>query len=181
MLNCSVFIATSADGFIARADGSIDWLEKVNASVPAGTDLGFERFFASVDVLIMGRKTFEMAMSFSQWPYADKAVIVLSRSLSGLPAGTPGSVTLSHELPAALVQRLSAEGFSHAYVDGGLTIQSFLAKGLIDDMTITVVPVLLGQGLPLFGPLAQDVALEMIASQAFPFGFVQTHYRVAKN
>jgi dihydrofolate reductase len=134
-----------------------------------------------VDVLIMGRKTFEMAMSFSRWPYADKPVIIMSRSLSSLPAGTPSSVALSHELPVALVQRLNEAGYGHAYVDGGATIQSFLAKGLIDDMTITVVPVLLGQGIPLFGALEQDVALEMIASRAFPIGFVQTYYRVAKN
>jgi len=105
-------------------------------------------------------------------------VFVLSRTLTQLPESTPATVSLSDEPPAALVGRLHAEGFRHLYVDGGRTIQAFLSAELIDDLTITVVPVLLGAGRPLFGPLWADVQLELAGSRAYPFGFVQNRYRV---
>ena len=175
---CSVFVATSLDGFISREDGRIDWLEAANATVPAGEDCGYAAFFTTVDALVMGRSTFETALAFPEWPYGDRSVFVLSRTLTQLPESTPATVSLSDEPPTALVGRLHAEGFRHLYVDGGRTIQAFLSAGLIDDLTITVVPVLLGAGRPLFGPLWADVQLELAGSRAYPFGFVQNRYRV---
>ena len=173
---CSVFIATSLDGFIARSDGRIDWLNDANALVPPGEDCGFAEFFSSVDALVMGRNTFEQVLSFPEWPYGSKPVIVLSRSLRSLPAQVPATVTLSAEPPATLVARLSVKGLRHLYIDGGLTIQSFLMANLIGEMTITVIPVLLGSGKPLFGSLQRDVPLQLLACRAYDFGFVQSRY-----
>lgn len=175
---CSVFVATSLDGFISRSDGRIDWLNGANALVPPGEDCGFAEFFSTVDALVMGRNTFEQVLSFSEWPYSSKPVVVLSHSLRSLPGQVPATVTLSAEPPATLVERLSAEGLGHLYIDGGLTIQSFLVANLVDEMTITVIPVLLGSGKPLFGSLRSDVNLQLLASRAYDFGFVQSKYRV---
>lgn len=180
MPQCSVFIATSLDGFIARNDGAIDWLDRANATVTPGEDCGYSAFMSSVDALVMGRNTFELAVSFPEWPYGSTPLIVLSRSLSTLPPQTPPTVSLSSLHPADLASELGSKGLRHLYVDGGLTIQSFLAAGLIDDITITTIPVLLGSGKPLFGSLSTDVSLKHISTRAFDFGFVQSTYRVAK-
>jgi dihydrofolate reductase len=175
---CSVFIATSLDGYIARLDGSIDWLESANRRVPAGEDCGYGAFMRSVDALVMGRNTFELALTFDPWPYADTKVVVLSSRPVTIPDRLAPTVAASSEAPADLVARLTASGHSHLYVDGGRTIQRFLAAGLIDEMTITLIPVLLGAGRPLFGPLARDIGLTLVSSVAYDFGFVQNRYRV---
>ena len=177
---CSVFIATSLDGFISRSDGGIDWLDQANSKVPPGEDCGFARFMSSVDALVMGRNTFELTMSFEQWPYASTPLVVLSKRLNNLPPQTPSTVSLSSQSPRVLVAALRARGLQHLYVDGGLTIQSFLAARMIDEITITRIPVLLGSGRPLFGPLPADVQLEHVSTRAYEFGFVQSKYRVAK-
>lgn len=178
MTKCSVFIATSLDGFISRTDGSIDWLNKANAIVSEGEDCGYAQFMSSVDALIMGRNTFEQVLTFGEWAYKSTPVIVLSRRLNALPSNVPSTVSLSSENPTQLVERLSAKGLNHLYVDGGLTIQSFLAAGLIDEITITIIPVLLGSGKSLFGALPSDVQLELVSSKAFDYGFVQNKYCV---
>ena len=130
---CSVFIATSLDGFISRPDGSIDWLEAANGSVPPGEDCGYAAFMSTIDTLVMGRKTFDLVRTFETWPYGDKRVHVISRGAVEIPDTRGGLVTTSGESPEALVHRLSDAGASHLYIDGGLTIQSFLVAGLIDD------------------------------------------------
>jgi dihydrofolate reductase len=177
---CSVFIATSLDGFISRADGSIDWLDEANARVPAGEDCGYAQFMSTVDALVMGRHTFELALSFNKWPYGATPVVVLSSHMTSLPRGVPDTASLADEAPAKSVARLSDRGLRHLYIDGGVTIQRFLAAGLIDEVTITKIPVLIGAGRPLFGPLASDVRLEHVSTRAFDFGFVQSKYRVLK-
>jgi dihydrofolate reductase len=176
---CSVFIATSLDGFIARPDGAIDWLEQANATVPAGEDCGYSTFMASIDALVMGRASFEKVLSFPAWPYEDKPVYVLSASMRRLPPGTPATVSLLSAPPEEVVRIASAAGHRHLYVDGGRTIQAFLAAGLVSELTITVVPVLIGSGIPLFGKLPADVGLRLLSSRTFPFGFVQSHYSIA--
>lgn len=179
-LRCSVFIATSLDGYIARADSSIDWLEDANATLPGDEDCGYGAFFATVDAVVMGRNTFEQIASFREWPYGATPVIVLSRTLRALPAQVPASVRLSTEPPGALVRTLAAQGLGHLYVDGGQTIQAFLAAGLIQELTITVIPVLLGTGRSLFGALPRDLPLQLLSSKAYPFGFVQSRYRIVR-
>lgn len=177
-MKCSVFIATSLDAYIAREDGRIDWLEEAHRSAPPGDDFGYQEFFDAVDVLILGRKTFETVWGFPEWPYGEKRVVVLSQTLHQLPADCPPSVRLTDQSPAEIVKSLERETFQHAYVDGGSTIQSFLAAGLVSDLTITTIPILLGSGLPLFGPLPEDLPLLHEKTQVFPNGFVQSKYRV---
>ena len=177
-MRVSVFIATSLDGYIARADGSLDWLEAQNARVPPGEDCGYGDFMADIDVLLMGRETFDKVSSFAEWPYDGKRVIVLShRPLSG------AYVKLVEQRagePQEILAAVEEEGARHAYLDGGRTIQAFLHAGLVDDLVITSVPVLLGSGRRLFGELAADLPLETLSSRSYPFGFVQTAYRVLR-
>lgn len=180
-VKASVFIATSLDGCIARADDGLDWLEQANARIPAGEDCGFAEFLAGVDVLIMGRASFDKVLGFGAqaWPYGPRKVVVLTRRPLELPAHLQGLVEASAEEPAALLARLAAEGFVHAYVDGGQTVQRFLAAGLIDALTITLIPVLLGAGKRLFGALPADQWLQTGPVKTWPFGFVQLNYRRA--
>lgn len=176
----SVFIATSLDGFIARKNGELDWLDAANAAVPDGEDCGYHSFMQTVDALVMGRKTYEKVISFGEWPYGDKAVTVMSSNPITLPDDAPNTVRHSSEEPRVLCARLLREGVNHVYVDGGNTIQRFLADGLVDDIIITLIPTLLGEGIPLFGPLPTDTALMCVGVKAFEFGFVQVRYRVER-
>lgn len=176
-VRASAFIATSLDGYIARLDGSIDWLTDVQGMIPEGEDCGYLEFMASIDGLVMGRHTFERALAFEEWPYGTLPVYVMSRAPLTIPLALAASVHSWQGTPEALVTRLSHEGFRHLYVDGGQTIQGFLRSGLLDDITITVIPLLLGEGRPLFGPLPHDVELTLSGSRAFDFGFVQVTYR----
>ncbi len=175
----SAFIATSLDGFIARDDGSIDWLDAANKAVPQGEDCGYKAFMETVDTLVMGRATFDLVLTFGMWPYDGKRVVVLTSRPLDLPAEIAAKVTVMAAPPAEIAARLAREGAEHLYVDGGKTIQSFLAEGLLDAITITTIPVLLGAGKPLFGPLARDRSLVLEASKAYDFGYVQSRYRIA--
>jgi len=178
---CSSFIATSLDGFISRPDGAIDWLDEANKVVPAGEDCGYSDYVASVDAIVMGRHTFERVLSFDTWPYGDVPLYVLSASLQSLPTGTPCTVRLHTCAPRELAALAWRQGHRHLYVDGGQTIQRFVADGLLDEITITVIPVLLGAGRSLFGPLPQSaVWLQHLASRVFPFGFVQNRYALTR-
>lgn len=177
----SVFIATSLDGFIARPDGSIDWLTRANAAIPSGEDCGYKEFMDTVDVLVMGRNTFEQVLTFDEWPYGTKPVVVLGRKGVAIPVTIGQTVSASREAPNVLVQRLTIEGAKHLYVDGGLIIQSFMRAGLLTEFIITVIPVLLGTGKPLFGPIELDVTLTHVSTKAYDFGFVQNKYRLAKD
>ena len=180
-MTTSVFIATSVDGYIARRDGSIDWLTEAQELVTEGEDCGFAAFMESVDALIMGRNTFEQVLSFGRWPYDKTPVVVLSRTLVSLPKHLPETVSSSSEPPAGLLKRLSSQGKNHIYIDGGATIQSFLAESLIDEITITKIPVVIGDGLPLFGPLENDLKLNHIKTEIYEFGFVQSTYKIERN
>jgi len=172
------FIAASADGFIAREDGALDWLERAHTGAPAGEDFGYADFVAGVDALVMGRRSFDTVRGFEPWPYAALPVIVLSRGGVDLPPVLQASVTTSAESPAALLWRLGREGPRSVYVDGGMLLQSFLRDGLIDELTLTTIPVLLGRGRPLFGPLPADVRLELLGQRRWEHGVVQHRWRV---
>lgn len=191
----SVYIATSLDGFIARPNGDIDWLDSAGsngADEPDDTanesrgseepeDFGYEAFMATVDCMVMGRNSLEKVLTFPGWPYEGQRVVVLSTTLAEPPPQAQGKVEMCREDPAALVERLRKEGCQRLYVDGGKTIQSFIRQGLVTDLTITVIPVLLGKGLPLFGELggvAGDLRLKHQATKSFSNGFVQSVYRV---
>jgi dihydrofolate reductase len=175
-ITTSVYIATSLDGFIAREDGSIDWLMEANNAVPEGEDCGYAEFMSSVDVLIMGRNTYEQVAGFQPWPYEGKRVVVLTSREVDFRQGPKIHLEKSAEAPQELLKRLSAEGCKHAYVDGGKVIQSFLSNGLIHRLTLTTIPVLIGQGRPLFGSVSTDLKFKLTHSKAYDFGFVQTTY-----
>jgi dihydrofolate reductase len=172
-----VFIATSVDGFIARPDGRLDWLERFNEPEQ---DTGFNAFMDSVDGLVMGRGSFQTVLGFGAWPYT-KPVVVLSRSLTqaDLPDHLRDSVRVSSRSPRHLMEELTTEGWRRAYVDGGLVIQSFLRDGLIADMVITTVPVLIGQGKTLFGTIGSDIDLTLTQHRTLSRGMVQSTYVIA--
>lgn len=169
----SVFVGTSVDGFIARPNGSLDFLPP-----GGGEPHGYEEFIASVDTIVIGRKTFETVVTFDAWPYGRKRVVVLSGQtidLSRVPAGTVEQMAGD---PREIMSRLAKGGAQHLYVDGGITIQRFLAAGLIDRLVLTRVPVLIGAGIPLFGALPQDVRLRHVATRSYASGLVQSEYAI---
>lgn len=171
-MQASVFIATSLDGFIARTNDDLDWLPP-----GGGEEHGYEAFMATVDALVIGRRTYEKVLTFDTWPYGDQPVFVLStQALAPAPEGA--RVERLQGDPADILNQLEGRGRHHVYVDGGVTIQGFLRAGLIRHLIITHIPVLLGAGVPLFGVLEGDVALRLIASRAYSSGLVQTEYEV---
>ncbi|WP_043062802.1 dihydrofolate reductase family protein [Brucella anthropi] len=177
-----VFIAVSVDGFIARTDGSIDWLERASTDpLPGATseDYGYAGFLAEMDCIVMGRGTFEKTLTFGAWPFT-KPVIVLSSTLSdqNLRPDLHGKVRISNLSPGELFNELSTFGWRRAYIDGGKIIQAFLREGLIADFVITRIPVLIGEGLPLFGSLPADIVLRHNETESFASGFVQSKYGV---
>lgn len=171
-MRASVFVGTSLDGFIARANGEFDFLDE-----GGGEPHGYDEFMATVDALVIGRKTFETVLAFEQWPYGKKPVVVLSTR--PLPPAPPEAVVehMSGE-PAEIWAQLTARGLQHIYVDGGITIQTFLRAGLIQRLIVTRVPVLIGQGIPLFGALPHDVILRHVATRQYAGGLVQSEYAI---
>lgn len=169
----SVYIATSMDGYIARKDDGLDWLE--NFSPPPENlyeDYGFKKFLASVDAVIMGKNTYKIATRTNAWPYQGKRVIVLSSTLS--------SVSNKAEIYSGniiqLIERLYSEDISRIYVDGGKTISQFLNNGLIDELIISILPVILGSGIPLFHTIFQDSWCRLTSSKAYSNGLMQLRY-----
>ena len=172
-MTASVFIGTSLDGFIARLNGSFDFLP-----AGGGEPHGYEEFFAGVDALVIGRKTFEVVLAFPEWPYGDKRVVVLTSRSLDLSAVRSARVEQMSGTPAEIVARLEVTGAHHLYIDGGITIQEFLRAGLIRRLIITRVPVLIGEGIPLFGKLPHDIKLRHISTQQYPSGLVKSEYQV---
>jgi dihydrofolate reductase len=174
-MTVSVFVGTSLDGFLARPDGAFDFLPE-----GGGEPHGYDEFMASVDALVIGRMTFETVLAFPSWVYGKKRVVVLGSKPVDLSEALArgGAVEQMGGEPAEIVARLAATGAHHLYVDGGITIQRFLRAGLVDRLIITRVPVLIGEGRPLFGPLPHDVRLTHVSTRHFPSGLVQSEYRV---
>jgi dihydrofolate reductase len=180
-LTCSVFIATSIDGFIARADGDINWLHDPAYALPDSEDCGYGEFVSTIDTLVMGRRSFEKVLSFGNWPYDKTPVIVLSSQSLQIPGELKTKVHVANLKPQELVAQLAAAGKQHLYIDGGDTIRRFLRAGLIDEMTITKIPILLGHGIPLFGEIAGDVRLSHHRTRNYDNGFVQVTYRIERS
>jgi dihydrofolate reductase len=170
-LHCSVFIATSLDGYIARTDGRLDWLGTVQRP---GEDYGYARFSDTVDAVVLGRTTYDTVLGFGSdaWQYGGKRVVVMTHR----PAESRHGESFFAGTPAELVATLAAEGHRRVYVDGGRVIQQFLAAGLLDDLTVSVIPVVLGAGIPLFAGSEHPLALDGV--EAFASGLVQLKYRL---
>ena len=174
-MTASAFIGTSVDGFIARPNDDLDFLP-----AGGGEPHGYNEFIASVDAIVIGRKTFEKVLTFGDWPYGNKRVVVLSSHPVDLSVVRGGVVEQMAGQPAEIVAQLAARGVHHLYVDGGVTIQRFLRAGAIQRLIITRVPVLIGEGVPLFGALPHDIRLRHIATRHFPSGLVQSEYEVER-
>jgi dihydrofolate reductase len=174
-MKISVFVGTSLDGFIARPNGEFDFLPE-----GGGEPHGYNEFIATVDAIVMGRKTFETVLAMNDWPYGKKRVVVLSSRPIDFSSLAAHLEQMSGE-PAEIVARLAATGATHLYIDGGITIQRFLRAGLIQHLTITRVPVLIGQGIPLFGTISQDIQLRHISTKSYPSGLVTSEYEIASS
>jgi dihydrofolate reductase len=175
---CAVFVGVSLDGFIARMNGDLDWL--MGESGGDSAEYGYNEFIAGIDAIVMGRKTFEKVLTFGNWYYGNKRVVILSHLSLDLSVAQArgGVVERMTGTPAEIVSHLNASGARHLYVDGGITIQQFLAAGLINRLIISRLPVLIGQGIPLFGALPHDIRLSHVATRTFSGGMVQSEYHL---
>lgn len=172
----TVFVGISVDGFMARPDGRFDFLPE------DPEDHGFDAFMATVDALVMGRNSFEVVLPFETWPYGKTRVVVLSSRPIDLSVATGRGAVVEQMsgTPEEIVAALGARGARHLYVDGGQTIQQFMRAGLIDRLVITRVPVLIGEGISLFGAVPGDVRLSHVQTRTFPSGLVQSEYTVVR-
>ncbi len=168
-----VYIATSLDRFIARPDGALDWL----GGGPEGEDFGWAEFLASVDHIVMGRITFEQVVSFGQWPYEGTPLTVLSTTLETVPEHLAGKAEILSGEPGAVLDHLARRGRWRVYVDGGATVQRFLRADLVDELVLSTIPVLIGDGIPLFGSLDSDLRWQHRSTVTYDQGLVQSTYR----
>lgn len=169
-----VFIATSSDGYIAKNDGNIEWLQ--NFPIPKGNDLGYQSFIAKMDAILMGRKTFEQVLSFEiEWPYPIP-VFVLTNTLTNLPEILKQRVHLIRGSIESIQMDISNQGYQNIYIDGANTIQQFLAVQAIDEMTITKIPLELGEGIPLFQDNMQLLNFTCISTKIESNGIIQSYY-----
>lgn len=169
----SVFIGTSLDGFIARKNKAFDFLPE-----GGGEPHGYNEFIATVDTIVIGRNTFETVLGLGPWAYGRKRVVVLSSRPLDLSVVKGGSLEQMSGSPAQIVSQLAASGAKHLYVDGGITIQRFLRAGLIQRLIITRVPVLIGDGIPLFGRLEKDIKLRHVGTKQYASGLVTSEYQI---
>jgi len=173
-----VYIAASLDGFIATRDGGLDWLDEIPN--PGQSDYGWADFMGMIDAIVMGRITYEKVLTFGGWPY-DKPVFVLSNSLENVPGGISDKVEIVRGDLTALLGQLKNRGFVNLYVDGGKVIQSFLKQDLIDEMIITRIPVLLGDGIPLFGSLSRQLVFRHVKTETLGSELVKSYYTRKKD
>ncbi len=172
----SAFIATSLDGYIARPNGQLDWLENATEK-DSKQDFGYFDFMRNVDCVVLGRNTFEKVVSFPEWSYKNQRVVVLSKTMKNAPNHLEYPVDFFSGKVELLAVELQNLGVKKAYIDGGVTIQSFINAKLLDDIIVTQIPILIGRGISLFGKGFDDVKLELLKSNAFDNGFVQSHYK----
>lgn len=167
----SIYIAMSIDGYIARKDGGLDWLEYGHTG---HEDYGFKKFISNIDALVLGRNTYEVVSNFDRWPYEDKRVVVLSRNLKEVRK----EAELFRGQLRDLVSKLYSDGIKHVWVDGGITVSGFLEAGLVDDITVSVIAMILGSGIPLFSTMDKEHKCRLLSTQSYPSGLVQLKYEV---
>lgn len=172
-----IYIATSIDGFIAKLNGDIDWL--METANPDGSDFGFSDFMNSIDAIVMGRNTFEQVLKFGEWPYT-KQVFVLSKTLKTIPQYLSTKAKIIKGKPATVIKKLNSLNYYNLYIDGGKTIKSFLKEELIDELIITRIPILLGEGIPLFSKLKTVQKYEHVETLCYNNTLVKSRYRIVK-
>ena len=171
----SVFIATSLDGYIADKNGELDWLNSIPN--PENLDMGYIEFTSRIDALVMGRTTFETVCAFDMdWPYK-QPVFVLSNTLKKIPEDYKNKAFLVKGILTDIIGQIHQKGYRRLYIDGGTTIQGFLKEDLIDEMIITVIPILLGGGTSLSSELPKDLEFECTGSKVYLKKIVQNHFR----
>ena len=168
----SIYIAMSIDGYIARKDGGLDWLEYGHTG---DEDYGFKTFISNLDALVLGRNTYEVVSGFDKWPYEGKRVIVLSNTLNQVRK----EAELFRGQLTDLASILHSEGIKHVWVDGGITVSKFLEAGLVDDITVSIIAVVLGSGIPLFSTMNKEHKCRLLSTQSYPSGLVQLKYEIA--
>ena len=169
MRKINLFIASSLDGYIARSDGSVDWL-------PENTASGYERFIKSIDTVVMGKKTYDQVLTFGDYPYKDKKSYVLTRSNDYRYNENIEFVLDAEKLVKAL---LSDTGTNIWLIGGAEVISTFVNLGFVDEIILSIVPVVLGKGIPLFKDIEKEVKLELIKTTDYD-ALVELHYRVLK-
>ncbi len=179
-MSATVYCGASVDGFIARENDSFDFLSAGDGENPPNEDFGFAEFMKEIDALVMGRRTFEVVRPFKEWPYGKTPVFVRTHRPLDLPPDYPHPVHATSGDPADVIAQLAQRGLHRLYVDGGRTIQDFMNAGLIDRIIVSRVPVLIGSGISLFGPLSRDLRLEHVATKVWPGGMVRTEYLVKR-
>lgn len=170
-----VFIATSLDGFIADKNGGIAWLDTIPEINTI--DTGYAAFTSDIDALVMGRVTFETVCGFDMdWPYT-KPVFVVSNSLTEIPEKFQAHAQLVKGSIPEILDQIHQQNCFRLYIDGGGLIQSFLKEDWIDEMVITVIPVLLGGGHPLFADLDKPLEFECVETKHFLGKIAQNHFK----
>lgn len=178
MITLKAYIASSLDGFIAKKDGSVDWLHSEKYQLE-NEDFGYEKFMESIDCIVMGRITFETVLQFEPYPFENVPVIVVSNN-PNYQIESKHQITIFTRPLRELIPFLESNQYQNVYVDGGKLIQSFLKESLLDEITITQIPILLGSGIPLFGDIEREIDLKHRKTQTFPNGFVQIEYEIVK-
>lgn len=170
-----VYIAASLDGYIADRNDGLEWLMALPN--PDNSDLGFGQFIEGIDAIVMGRRTFETVCGFGgEWPYP-RPTFVLSSTLESVPEPLADRVEVISGQPRTIVDSLAERGFKELYIDGGQVIQAFLREDLIDELTLSRIPVLLGGGVSLFGELPGHLEFEPMHTELLIDKVVKTHYR----
>jgi dihydrofolate reductase len=171
-----LYIAMSLDGYIAKQDDDISFLTAVEQE---GEDYGYSKFIETIDTVILGRKTYDKILAMGiDWPYGDRKVFVLTRT----PKPDLVNIRFYSGSLADLISTLKDQEGKHIYCDGGAeTVHQLLQEDMIDEMTISIIPVLLGDGIRLFKGSLQEKKLQLINAQSFEKGLVQLRYIRVRN
>jgi dihydrofolate reductase len=168
------YVAASLDGFIATPDGSVAWLAPFEGS---GEDYGYAEFLAGVDGLVMGRRTYEQSLGFGPWPYGAKPAWVFSHA----PVQAVDGVAVTDRSPAQVVAEAAALGLRRLWLVGGATLAaSFRGAGLISEYIVSVMPVVLGGGVPLLSTPGTPEDLRLVEATTYADGVVQLRYRARR-
>jgi len=172
-MKVTYYAASSLDGYIARQDGDVSWLEELNISME---DTGYDEFYSTVDALVMGRKTYEMIVSFGQRPYGDKPIWVCSRN----PIEPMEGCNLqSGNTPEEAYLAASDMNTKHLWlVGGGNLASSFLEKNLLTNISLALMPIILGGGIKLFGDLPSPIKINKQSEVPHSSGFLQLEYTI---
>jgi dihydrofolate reductase len=162
-----LYIASSVDGYIARPDGSVEWL-------PTDQDYGYQAFLDSIDTVLLGRKTYQQVLTFGPYPYSQQRSIIFSKqNLENLPA----NAEIVPDIRPDFIQNLRSQPGKDIWLVGGAEIVGqFLAIRMVDRLILSICPTLIGRGIPLFLPQPLERNLKLLSAQTFDSGLLQISY-----